>query len=525
MKQFFDFDFDPTAGVLRDAEGAVRLRPKTYALLEALVNAAPAVVGKDELLDRVWGREHLGETSLAQAISELRRVLGDEAKSPRFIETVHRRGYRFVAPIAEVASDGEALPRGSSEGHRSQPEGAGTPGAPTRSKGRLAMLALGLGGLLLVGVLLGLQGPRRAEGVASGAVGGEVVPTPVVRLAVLTVGEEGGSPEVPATWLEVLPSLLAPSLLRHSEIYVYSDARLRSMERDLGPLEPDSTPSRLRRLRYLHADFLLIGTVTTHGGDPDASTVALELVDGTGASIPLTPALVVEPSELETTLASWQKLVIRAVGLVPEPHSRAPGSLDWETYEQYVVAKGQRWSRPARALELLEPLHQEDLGPVQLGRLRAELHQALGEGEAARQVASQLRRSGRGLRRQVWYLNLADQPMAALALLHKRRVGAPLYAEAWLETILALEASGRPSDAEEALRSLARLPNGLASSWVGAELRLAEARLARRLGDPNRGRQASQAALDLAEAAGQVQVARSATSFLGRGFAEGAGSR
>ncbi len=74
MKRFGDFLFDPAAGVLRDADGEVRLRPKTYALLQVLVEAAPAIVGKDALLDQIWGRGHLGDTSLAQAVTTFRRT-------------------------------------------------------------------------------------------------------------------------------------------------------------------------------------------------------------------------------------------------------------------------------------------------------------------------------------------------------------------------------------------------------------------------------------------------------------------
>jgi len=97
--KFIDFALDPATGCLHGPEGEIRLRPKTLALLEVLVAEAPKVLTKNELMDRVWGKEHLGETSLAQAVSELRRALQDNSRQPRIIETLHRRGYRFIAPL------------------------------------------------------------------------------------------------------------------------------------------------------------------------------------------------------------------------------------------------------------------------------------------------------------------------------------------------------------------------------------------------------------------------------------------
>ena len=110
--RFLDFTLDSTTGALEGPDGEIRLRPKTQALLEILVAEAPAVLARDELMDRVWGQEHLGETSLAQAISELRRALGDDPRQPRIIETLHRRGYRFIAPFIETKPEDpwETLP-------------------------------------------------------------------------------------------------------------------------------------------------------------------------------------------------------------------------------------------------------------------------------------------------------------------------------------------------------------------------------------------------------------------------------
>jgi predicted ATPase/DNA-binding winged helix-turn-helix (wHTH) protein len=83
----------------RDHE-AIPLSPKTFAVLRCLVTQAGQLVTKDALLETVWPDTAVSESSLTVAMRTLRRVLGDEAHTPRFIETVHGRGYRFIASVS-----------------------------------------------------------------------------------------------------------------------------------------------------------------------------------------------------------------------------------------------------------------------------------------------------------------------------------------------------------------------------------------------------------------------------------------
>lgn len=86
----------------RDAKH-VRLTHKAFSLLQCFVQRPGQLVTKDELLATVWPEAVVSESVLANGIRELRRALGDQARSPTFIETVHRRGYRFIAPILSAA--------------------------------------------------------------------------------------------------------------------------------------------------------------------------------------------------------------------------------------------------------------------------------------------------------------------------------------------------------------------------------------------------------------------------------------
>ena len=82
----------------------VPLRPKTFAVLRYLVRHADRLVTKDELLDRVWGDCYVSSMVLKVSISELRKALGDDSRTPRYIRTVHGRGYRFVGQL-DVAEE------------------------------------------------------------------------------------------------------------------------------------------------------------------------------------------------------------------------------------------------------------------------------------------------------------------------------------------------------------------------------------------------------------------------------------
>lgn len=105
MRYLFDaFVLDLESGQLLRGSESVRLRPQTFELLRVLVDAHPRILTRDELLDQVWGTEHVSANSLPQGISELRQALADDAQQPRFIETVHRRGYRFVCPVERQES-------------------------------------------------------------------------------------------------------------------------------------------------------------------------------------------------------------------------------------------------------------------------------------------------------------------------------------------------------------------------------------------------------------------------------------
>src|SRR6266404_3839229 len=91
--------------LVRDQE-IVQLTPKVFDILLALVESSGQVISKDSLMKRVWPDTFVEEGNLTQNISLLRKALGEGQNGHQYIETVSRRGYRFVASVRKSFDDG-----------------------------------------------------------------------------------------------------------------------------------------------------------------------------------------------------------------------------------------------------------------------------------------------------------------------------------------------------------------------------------------------------------------------------------
>src|SRR5690349_5380390 len=95
--RFGRFELDGANGCLLQDGKVIPLAPTPFAVLCALARQPGTLITKDALLDEVWGHQFVSESVLKTVIRKLRAVLNDDARQPRFIETVSRRGYRFIA--------------------------------------------------------------------------------------------------------------------------------------------------------------------------------------------------------------------------------------------------------------------------------------------------------------------------------------------------------------------------------------------------------------------------------------------
>ncbi len=104
---FDDFTLNAADEWLMKGPEKIHLRPKSFALLKHLVANCGKLVTKDQLMNILWQDCNVGDEALKHCVAEIRRALGDRSETPRYIETVHRRGYRFIGTPSEQRKDAE----------------------------------------------------------------------------------------------------------------------------------------------------------------------------------------------------------------------------------------------------------------------------------------------------------------------------------------------------------------------------------------------------------------------------------
>lgn len=271
--RFGPYTLDLRGGELRGPDGAVPLRRQTFRLLEVLVCEAPALIDRDVLIDRVWGHDALSRNVLPQAISELRQALGDDPAQPRYIETRHRRGYRFIGIPDAAATASTAQAAVESAPASVQPMPSAHPVARRIHPGWLVALALPL---LLVFAWWMLTSQRDAD---------PALEATRARLqAAITAAADQPAQALPAlqALLELEPDNHALRLrLAETQLELLQGKAARRTLEGVGDVAPSSTgqrlAARLARLdgRTADAEALSAQAVVLAGKDPDLLLAAL----------------------------------------------------------------------------------------------------------------------------------------------------------------------------------------------------------------------------------------------------------
>jgi DNA-binding winged helix-turn-helix (wHTH) protein len=159
-KRFGVFEVDLRAGELRKRGLKVRLQYQPFQVLEMLLEHAGVVVTREELRKKLWPADTFVdfEHGLNKAINKIREALGDSAESPRFIDTVARRGYRFIAQVTLVdeapASRSEAAAGGLASAKDESRVVPPTEPASGKSRPRpLAWNVVGIAAILVLAIL------------------------------------------------------------------------------------------------------------------------------------------------------------------------------------------------------------------------------------------------------------------------------------------------------------------------------------------------------------------------------------
>src|ERR1700739_15084 len=153
--KFGVFEVDLTAGEVRKAGMRQKLAGQPFQVLQALLERPQEIVTREELRQRPWPDNTFVDYELAlkKAVNRLREVLGDSADSPHFIETIPRRGYRFIG-----ASASPSLPAESSEQHQAPAEASASTKSSRHNRDAVSRRLIStLAFLAIAGILLWLN--------------------------------------------------------------------------------------------------------------------------------------------------------------------------------------------------------------------------------------------------------------------------------------------------------------------------------------------------------------------------------
>jgi cholera toxin transcriptional activator len=182
LLRFGVFEADLAAGELRKNGVRIRLQEQPFQVLGTLLRNAGQVVTRDDLREKIWPADTFVDFdhSLNTAVNKIREALGDSASSPRFVETLARRGYRFIAPVESFATtsvsgcaQAEARHKDGNEGeHSAFMQPAGDAGlhpdlhVPVPRRGVVRALFALIQVMYLIFYVSGLAHLRGADGVA-----------------------------------------------------------------------------------------------------------------------------------------------------------------------------------------------------------------------------------------------------------------------------------------------------------------------------------------------------------------------
>src|SRR5262245_49638747 len=112
---FDDVRVEPITFRAFKAGNLIQLEPKTLRLLLFLIENHGRLIEKQEILNTIWPGTHVTENALVREVGKLRKTLGDDPKVPKYIQTVHTRGYRFIAEV-EITNSSQRLSPVNSQG-------------------------------------------------------------------------------------------------------------------------------------------------------------------------------------------------------------------------------------------------------------------------------------------------------------------------------------------------------------------------------------------------------------------------
>src|ERR1035438_9295365 len=278
--RFEDIEVDASRGCLKRGGIEQHLRQQSFHLLLYLLAHRQTLVSKEELIENFWQGAAVTDNTVVQCIKEIRRALGDHPKEARFIKTLHKVGYRFIAPVAEEqALDPEVHANGT---HLLTTEVSAAPVSVrfgmARSRLTLLFLAVAaIAGMALAGwALLRRNVAPRLE---------LTLPQVPGRKALAVMYFENQSARPDLSWLsEGLADMFIADLAHIDGLTVLSRQQLHLLlERtSLKPEKGIQLDQALGIARKSHADAVLLGSFGTLG---EKILINVRLFDATGSQL------------------------------------------------------------------------------------------------------------------------------------------------------------------------------------------------------------------------------------------------
>jgi DNA-binding winged helix-turn-helix (wHTH) protein/TolB-like protein/Tfp pilus assembly protein PilF len=461
---------DPALNQISRDQETVRLEPRTMRLLVRLAETPGQVVSSRELLDTVWAGVVVGPASVYQAISQLRKLLGDTDPIPTFIATIPRKGYRLVAPVrrtANVAADPPAIMLSS-------------PTISNPSKRPRAYLLWGITALLIVtlGLVasLAIRNPQRTRTAG--------IPAPDLtlnnRAIAIAPFEPATQDEATQMLAPIVTDLLRTRLAALQNLVVVANGSIMNAlrtEQDLGAVA-----------RQVHARYLLRGEVRRARDQVRMNVTLVDVETGSPVwSMPFDRPV----EQIATINEEIAKQTAQSLQIALEPASSASAYVpaDLSTYELYL--RGQELMSTFRAGDA-------DQATVIFSRVTtldpvfARGYYALGEALllaadlGARQMTEELaKQAGRAFDRAIelnpalgpaWAqrARLTSDPVQAEELYRRALQLAPSYDESYIRYSDFLFSQGRRGEALALIDRALRLdPLSSALYWRKAQLLLA----------------------------------------------------
>jgi DNA-binding winged helix-turn-helix (wHTH) protein/tetratricopeptide (TPR) repeat protein len=358
--RFGPFELDPAQRRLSRSGSPVKLQDLPLRLLVLLLEHPTEIVTREELRQRLWPEDTFVEfdNSLGVAVRKLREALRDDADAPRYIETVPRRGYRFVAPVTVQGGDEAADQNGGSEHHGFQPAPANLdkveppiPKTPrTDSYGRYSIIAALV--LLMVGITVYefRSNPRHSAAKVE-TIGSASPVRPRRAVAVLGFRNLAGRPD--DNWLSTaFTEMLSTELAAGSGLRLVSGEDIARAKREL-PLADEDTLAKatLERLRMNPgADVVVLGAYTLLPGKGEKRLrLDIRLQDTAGGETIAEEALIGSENKLfELAAHAGQKLRqglgVSSVSAEAVSAARASLPCNQEALRLYAEGRAQLWA-------------------------------------------------------------------------------------------------------------------------------------------------------------------------------------